>query len=838
MTSSPPALRTRYRLLLWAVLLGAVLGYAAWDSTVVGRHLLRLTANYGVTVDAPAIDPRSPTGYADGLRSLVLPAAAADTGHWLMQTQQMFAQGEWRVRHVDYDNAPQGREVHWASPVHWWLAFLAWCDHLASGRPIALSVERATLLAGPVMFPLVVLGLVALLARRFSETAAAIAAIGAVASYPFYIDFVPGDAGHHAPANLCCLLTVLFFLAGCLGPVPGSPSPAGPVATGAGDTDWRQARAARRWFAASGAAAATGLWISAATETPVLVGLGLGVLAATWIARAVPDRLAWVRDPGLLRTWGWVGGGVSLAAYLVEYFPSHLGMRLEVNHPLYALALAGAGEALPVAARALCTGIRSLTRREINRGAIGAAMVAALPATLALTSPATFVVADPFVWHLHADYITEFQGLVGLLLSTGFSWNMVPLFPPMLVLVPPLVLLFRRTLAPEEKALIAFAEVPALLTLLLGWSQARWLGLAFAMSVPAIAMFFRTLESGDAGRRNPFMVWALACGLLFVPGAIGAVHRTLAAGELTKEEVHLLVERDVAHWLRARAGTERVVVASAPDSTSKLVLQGGLVGLGTLYWENAAGLKNAAALFAAPSAEAAHELVRRLGVTHLVFFSWDPFEFAMVKLARGAGRDSALPTDSFIARLLSAAVPPPWLRAVPFQLPANATLEGDKIRIWEVTDDQSPPEMAAQAANYYLETGRPDLASQLAPALAGFPDDLAAAVMLAGVEAGRQDRAAFSAALDRVMAQLPRAQFLPLDERVHTVVVLALGQRLDLARDQLLACVRQANERALRHLTPGTLSDLLSLCDALHVELPDPALKQLAERLVPPFRRK
>jgi hypothetical protein len=46
------------------------------------------------------------------------------------------------------------------------------------------------------------------------------------------------------------------------------------------------------------------------------------------------------------------------------------------------------------------------------------------------------------------------------------------------------------------------------------------------------------------------------------------------------------------------------------------------------------------------------------------------------------------------------------------------------------------------------------------------------------------------------------------------------------------------DEPGLRHLTPGTLSDLLSLSDGLHVALPSPALQQLARQLVPPLQRK
>jgi len=65
--------------------------------------------------------------------------------------------------------------------------------------------------------------------------------------------------------------------------------------------------------------------------------------------------------------------------------------------------------------------------------------------------------------------------------------------------------------------------------------------------------------------------------------------------------------------------------------------------------------------------------------------------------------------------LLTSAVPPPWLRAIPFPLPDHPALKGERIRIWEVTPDQTPAEAAAHSANYYLELGEPAMANRLAP---------------------------------------------------------------------------------------------------------------------------
>ena len=211
------------------------------------------------------------------------------------------------------------------------------------------------------------------------------------------------------------------------------------------------------------------------------------------------------------------------------------------------------------------------------------------------------------MWRLHSLYIYEFQGLTRGLADRGLSWDWLALCLPMLLLLPAGWLLFRRSTPPPAKAQLALVLLPALLGWAMGWYQVRWLGLAFALSVPAIALFFRILESPEGRPRGAVPVWTAACGLLFLPGAVTAVQRTLAAGEFTVEEIRQLAERDVAHWLRLRGGGERVVVAATPTPTTSLVAFGGLTGLGTQYWENAAGLKKAAAFFAAESPEAARE---------------------------------------------------------------------------------------------------------------------------------------------------------------------------------------------------------------------------------------
>lgn len=794
-----------------AVLVG-VLGFVAWDAVVRSRHVLAVSARYGVTVDAPATAMENPTGYADGRRSLVLPPGAADTAHWIMQTQAMIAAGEWRIRRVGYDNAPDGRELHWAAPLHWWLAGLAWVDHMLSGRPIGQSVERAVLYSGPVMFGLMLAMVGGILWRRFSPAAGAVFAFGAIATYPFYLDFTAGYADHHGLANLSAMLMVLSLLAG-----------------------WTAGVAAPRWFTASAVAGGVGLWISTATLVPALAGTALGVVVAIWHGRRANPAAA--PDPGLFRRWGSVGAGVSLAAYAVEYFPHHLGWRLEVNHPLYALAWLGAGELLRAGALAARRGISGLSRRDRVAGGTGFVLAGLLPLVIATTAERTFVVADPFIWRLHSLYISEFGGLAHTL-SRGVSVGAVALCLPVLCILPVLVLAVRRSTPAEWRTEACLALLPALTGWLMGWQQVRWLGLAYAVSVPAMAVCFRAL-SGDAPpspfRRLP--AWLVAGLLVFLPGMTTAIRRTLNASEFKPEEIRNLAERDVAHWLRLRAGPDRVVVAGMPTPTTRLIFSGSLHGLGTLYWENSAGLKAAAALFAAPSPEAARILAARAGVTHVVLLSWDAFEASLARLARGLDDDQPVPDDSFAARLLSAPVAPSWLKPLAFPLPDHPSLQDARVRIWEVTTASTSASPAVWAANYYLEMRQPEAAARLVPLLERFPGDLSANIMLAGIAGRRRDAAAFAAAMERVHGQLPQVSALPLDDHLRLVVVFSIAGQEGPARGQLQQATGKLDERSLRQLSSGELADLMALMDGLGVAWPDPSLRELARTLLPPAKR-
>jgi hypothetical protein len=649
------------------VALLAALAFVAGDNFARLRHLVTLEKLPGVRVAPPVPDAAAATGYVLGRRQLILPRVDYDTYHWIMQVQTTLAHGPERLRRVEYDNAPFGREVHWALPQHAWLAFLARADHAVSGRALGRAVEDAALVSNPLLLGLLLLALIPLAARRFGSAAAALLALGLVSSYPFYLNFTAGNAEHHGAAQACALVMVVCLLGGGAGWVRDRGKP--------------EERQARIWFLASAAAGGLGIWISAASLAPILVGTGLGALASFGVRAGPAGGEAGSIRPELWRWWGLAGGAFSLLAYGIEYFPGHLGWRLEVNHPLYGLAWMGGGELL-------CRTGRWAAGPTAERGSGGAAIVAALvllgalPTAILLGGGRAFLLADPFLWRLHTQYILEFQSLSSYLSRRGFDFTAIARVLPLALLVPSLVFLGRRDTARFRKVQLALALGPAALESILATQQIRWWGFAAGLALVGTLPLLSDEEPSAPGPRR--RGWWLACALLLAPGAASALLLARADSAYGQDEVFGLAERDLASQLRLWAGPAPLVVLSTPDTTTSLIYHGSVEGLGTLYWENRDGLAAAAEIFAAPTAARAGELLRARRVGAIVLVSWDPFLAPYVRLARGLPPRGSLPAGSFAATLLGAGPLPPWLRAIPYPLPPHPALRGQRVWIYAV----------------------------------------------------------------------------------------------------------------------------------------------------------
>ncbi len=497
----------------------------------------------------------------------------------------MLARGEWRIRKVDYDNAPVGREVISPSPYRWWLGFVAWIDHVVSGRPLGWAVERAALAADPALQLLLLAGAAIFVARQFGGAAAALLSVGLATLFPFGGMFLPGQPATDGLVHAALLGSVLLLLAGIN---PGTIS---------SDPERAPARM-RRYFLLSALASAFGLWLSVARMLPTLGGLGLGALLSLAAIRRdstapVHTAPAWA---AAWRTWGLAGAVATLAAYLIEYFPTHLAgseFRLAEIHPLYGIAWLGLGELLAQMSTLTQRDGKRRTLSVIVRLVLASAAVAAVPFLLVKTDGGPFV-AD----RVASSRLTNLAGsptaasTAAWITKEGFTGTVVATFVPALLLVPTVWLLVRRRAESGRFAMLAVALGPALVALGMALLQIRWwntFDTTLLALLPAIVAA-GAMDLHSAGSRA-LGVGGLAIGLaggvaFLLPPLAASVRQTVTAGEVVS-----FMERDLAHWLAGRKAGEPMVVLAPPSLTASLYFHGGLAGLGTPYWRTRTALR-------------------------------------------------------------------------------------------------------------------------------------------------------------------------------------------------------------------------------------------------------
>jgi len=752
---------------------------------------------------------------------LIMPGHYNESFEWLDQTRQMFARREWRVRRVDYENTPFGREVHAASPYRWWIGSVAWCHHEISGSPIERSVERAALLADPLLLLILGAGTTIFVARRFGALPAALLSVGLVALFPFAAEFLPGAPDDHGLAQACAIWSVLALLAG-----------AGASGPGGGGAGLRT----RLWFLAAGVAGGVGLWISVSNQAAIIVGIALGALIAAWVARAeVRANPAAAGEPLPWRVWALGGAVTCLGAYLVEFFPAHMdSWELRTLHPVFGLAWLGGGEVLARLSARIQGGKLWRSSGDEAILALSAAALASVPATMWLTHNLGFLEMD-----LPSMRLSKLPGGVSApnlwtwLLQNGFEPAFWATVLPVLLVAPSAWLLLCRTLGLAQRMAVALSLGPVLVVLGFAfWRINWWNGLDSAL----LALIVATTAAMSGLPRRLLVTWATgvfwAIAMLLGAGQLWPPLGLEPNGVLTETEVVGLIERDLAFWLAKHVGSEAATVLAPPDATTALYYYGGIRGLGTFGWENREGLASAIRITSASTPEEAQALISRRGVTHIVVPHWDPYLDVYARLGKGQVQ------GTFLERLHQWNLPP-WLRPVPYLIPNIAGFEGQSVVVLEVVDEQNSATAVSRLAEYFVDMGQLDLAARAGQALRRFPADLGALLARAQVAMAEGDSDEFSRTFDVLLRRISGGsdRALPWDQRVGLAVVLAQAHHIDLARARLRECLDEVDEGKLRSLSTNLLFRLQEARWVLGLEIADPRLQEIALDLLPPDLR-
>jgi hypothetical protein len=809
---------------VWMVFLLGAGGIFVWNTKARIDRLYDLAAIGTTGEEHPASVTGSAAGHTELTphNSLPIPDQLTASYHWLAQTQRMLNRGEARVRHIDYENAPFGRAVLIPSPYRWWLGFVAWCGHLATGAPSSALVEKAALWADPLILGIVLLGLVILAAKYFGWLSAALVSLAVVSLFPFTAGFLPGAPDDRGLAQGLAMASVLLLSV---------------AAVAAAENE--QAR--RRWFILAGIAGGLGLWAKVPVQLPVLLGIvGGGLLVSFLAARGnapKPLRPAQGRPaptPVLpWRAWACAGAVTTIIASLIEYSPAEFWQwELSLAHPLHGLVWLGAGELLVQASAWLQHRTFSRTPKNLVLVALSLAAVVALPVALLKLHGAEVFGPESASAHLTrlSDGIVA-KNLAAWMLAQGPSLPLFLTLAPLGLLLPAFWVLMNSQTARPTRAAVAIAMGPVLVAVAVACAQLVWWQTLDALLLVALAAVVPGISTKEmaAKARLGWISVALAC---LAPGLVYTLgwDRPRRGSELSQTELQGLVLRDLAGWIRQHSDPGTVTVLAPPSASTALCYYGAFRGVGSLGAENQEGIMAAIRILGSRSIREAHEVVNRRKITHIILLSWDTLYEDSI---RAAGEIEGTFRDQLQFTKL-----PNWLRPLAYPMPAIPGVADQSVTVFEVVEEQDDATTVSNIALYFVEVGELNGARLAANGLARYSVDFGAWVARAQVAAAIGDEAELARILKVLQSRLaarvqPRIAW---DRRVDLAVVLARAKLEELARKQLELCIADIDDTKLRSLSPGSVYRLLVLCRGLDVPMP-PAQRELAVSLVPPGLR-
>lgn len=635
----------------------------------------------------------------------VIPARNADAQMWVRHALAGIEAGESRVRFTTVDNAPVGREVHWSSGFAWLLRGAAALQASLVGPPApAAALERVLLWFNAPWFLAVIVLWSGWAARRAGGWAGVLVACALVGHQRFQEAFAPTYVDHHGLVNAGLLGLVLgaaFMGFGWWWPLSAAGSALLPDAPGP----------ARRAALVSALSGAVAMWHSATSTLPAIAIVGLGGLAAAgWHGRRAQAGGARF-DPGVWRLWGRAGALASGVCYLVEYAPSHLGWRLEVNHPLYALAWWGGAELVALLATAWTAGgaVAGRPRLEPWRLIPALAAVAAPPVAILNGGPATFLPGDPFVAGLR-HFVAESRSLPAMVREFGLGSAGYDLMGA-LILIPAALLLWRRR--DDTRVVLGALTLTTSAFLFMAFLVVRWWVVASAAQITLLVWLVATGCESPRRRRAVSLVVA---GLLFVLPALLHIARDHRANQRRSADAGDLFQplyRDLAATLRATLPDGDIVLLASPNASAGISYYGRFQSVGTLFWENAPGLRAAAEILCTASDEEAEQRIRARGVTHLVMLSAATFVGEYFSLLHPT-RPLEESKRTFGFRLAAnPTAAPRWLRPIPYRPPEDLAGIGGNVSVFQVVPGQTEDERLFHTAVAQAARGETASAEQL-----------------------------------------------------------------------------------------------------------------------------
>ena len=596
-----------------------------------------------------------------------------DSYYWLSYAKRI-ARGETlRVRYTFADNPPYGRPVHWSQSMSWLLVIFGKVRQCISGEGWAVALERASPWINPLLLIVTVCGIGGALFRRVGPVPAGLFAIYLVTLGDVGWEFQPLRPDHQSLQALFGIFMLAGLVFGGAGWIRiGSERRNSPIAqSDIKPLEIPDPARARRWFLISGASAAVSLWISAVVATMLLAMLfGAGLVLAVCAPVLPPDGDLKIK-PELWRWWGWTAGAGSFLFYLLEYFPHHLSVRLEVNGPLYSLTAVAIGEAVCQFLRARYAE-RNRAVAPLLKGVLCTMLILVLPVAVFLGPPAWYALRDPEMLRLH-NFIQEFYSFprfAGSKFGTIFVQNfgILPLF-----LILAIGLAAFSNLRLQEWAVMWLSFAVAVGVMGLAYFQVRWMGLFAAMNawlaVVTGVCGWRLLRERLSGGFRLLAGIVIIAGLLVQPVLFGyrrnnEVRDIIDQHSLPKELANQVLNKRLALAFRAAEGPGARVMAEL-DLAPALHYFADAAAVSSFYWENVDGLHAATRFFADSEGDTARQVAVERGLTHVIVEEGNRLQNYFYFIATGK-IDQEAAGKLFAARLVGSEFElPDWLQTTP-----------------------------------------------------------------------------------------------------------------------------------------------------------------------------
>ncbi len=541
-----------------------------------------------------------------------------DSYTWLTLAKATVVSGVWRQNWTDSDNPPDGRPTHWNSLLVWLLVAAGWLRQLVTREPLVDAIDFAAWAVNPFLQIATCAVLYVSLRKVLGAVATWITLVLIVLLPSMAFNFAPGRPDHQSLAILAMAGTWAPLIRLCF----EGASSAGTVAGVKGKSRWHGAS----WVVCSAVSGAFGLWFGASVQVTVFALVGEGIVLAILLWPTERTASIPMRPDALCLLWGAVGFGVTCLLYLVQYAPNDLGMQLEVIHPFYGLSWLGSAGLMAVLLR-WGMGCPVFTKQTLGLLIASLSLALVLPLAFWFGSSSWHVLHDPLVRRFQTS---TFEGRTFVAMS-GEGWYIALLTEFGVLFLMPLlaVLVLRRAFKlPSGVWAAAFsAQAVALGYGIFFLSQIRWINhFTFSLVVSAALVWVAVSRGLEGVEKRVFQgIWIGIIGLALLAGAAAITSDAVAAAKVdlfaTRPLRSAIPVKKMVQLLRERHPEGELRVIIDPGYGPATYHFGKVRSLGSLFWQNAGGLRDHMAFLMdeTPDAEVARRIARERQLDYVLF---------------------------------------------------------------------------------------------------------------------------------------------------------------------------------------------------------------------------